>query len=101
VVRQDLASGRNCAGTVSTTGPVSPGVNNVWLNVLEDHSGAGPAKLLTLIQNPKQANVSLGGGKVEAMFEESYREFVSLPSAKREFRMERENDEMYFKKRIE
>ena len=62
------------------------GVNNVWLNVLADHSGAGPAQLLTLMQNPKQANVSLGGGKVEANFEESYRQFVSLPSAKTAYR---------------
>jgi protein-tyrosine phosphatase len=63
-----------------------PGVNNVWLNVLADHSGAGPAQLLTLMQNPKQANVSLGNGKIEANFEESYRQFVSLPSAKTAFR---------------
>jgi len=63
-----------------------PGVNNVWLNVLADHSESGPAQLLALMQNPKQANVALGGGKVEAMFEESYREFVSLPSAQRAFR---------------
>ena len=63
-----------------------PGVNNVWLNVLADHSGAGPAQLLTLMQNPKQANVSLGSGKIEANFEESYRQFVSLPSAKTSFR---------------
>jgi len=62
------------------------GVNNVWLNVLADHSGAGPAQLLTLMQNPKQANVSLGGGKMEANFVESYRQFVSLPSAKTAFR---------------
>ena len=63
-----------------------PGVNNVWLNVLADHSESVPAQLMALMQNPKQANVSLGGGKVEAMFEASYREFVSLPSAQREFR---------------
>jgi len=62
------------------------GVNNIWLNVLEDHSGSGPAQLLELLKNPKEANVSLGGGKIEAMFEESYREFVSLPSAKTAYR---------------
>ena len=38
------------------------------------------------MQNPKQANVSSGGGKIEANFEESYRQFVSLPSAKTAFR---------------
>jgi len=63
-----------------------PGVNNVWLNVLADHSGAGPAQLLTLMQDPTQANVSLGGGKIESDFEESYRQFVSLPSAKTAYR---------------
>ena len=63
-----------------------PGVDNIWLNVLEDHSGSGPAQLLELLKNPKEANVSLGGGKIEAMFEESYREFVSLPSAKTAYR---------------
>jgi protein-tyrosine phosphatase len=41
-----------------------------------------PDQLPPLMQNPKQANVALGGGKAEAMFEESYRELVSLPSAK-------------------
>ena len=63
-----------------------PGVDNIWLNVLEDHSGSGPAQLLELLKNPKEANVSLGGGKIEAMFEESYREFVSLPSARTAYR---------------
>jgi protein-tyrosine phosphatase len=63
-----------------------PGVNNVWLNVLADDSGAGPAQLLALMQKPEEANVSLGGGKVEANFEESYRQFVSLPSAKTAYR---------------
>jgi protein-tyrosine phosphatase len=31
--------------------------------------------------NPTQANAALGGGKVEAMFAEAYRDFVILPSA--------------------
>jgi protein-tyrosine phosphatase len=38
------------------------------------------------MQNPREANAALGGGQVEASFQKSYREFVSLPSAKREFR---------------
>ena len=49
---------------------------------MKDKSDAAPAQLLTLLRNPKQANVALGGGKAEAIFEESYREFVSLPSAR-------------------
>ena len=77
---------RTEAERTSLPDKLPPGVNNVWLNVLADHSESGPAQLMALMQNPKQANVSLGGGKVEAMFEASYREFVSLPSAQREFR---------------
>jgi protein-tyrosine phosphatase len=38
------------------------------------------------MQDPKAANAALGGGKVEAGFEASYREFVSLPSARAAFR---------------
>ena len=63
-----------------------PGANNVWLNVLADHSDSGPAQLLALMEKPEEANVALGGGKVEAMFVESYREFISLPSAKTAYR---------------
>jgi len=62
-----------------------PGVNYVVLDVLADSPQAGPAQLEKLMADPKQANAALGGGKVEAAFEASYREFVSLPSAKREF----------------
>jgi protein-tyrosine phosphatase len=38
------------------------------------------------MHQPKKANAALGEGKVEAMFEEGYREFVSLPSAKQSYR---------------
>jgi protein-tyrosine phosphatase len=63
-----------------------PGVNYVVLDVLADSPQAGPAMLEKLIADPKAANEELGGGKVEAGFRESYREFVTLPSAQREFR---------------
>jgi protein-tyrosine phosphatase len=59
-----------------------PGVNNVWLNVLKDASGSAPTNLLALLQNPKDGNKALGGGKIEATFVKSYRDFVSMPSAK-------------------
>lgn len=61
------------------------GTNSVWLDVLADSPQAGPAQLEKLLRDPRQANAALGGGKIEAMFAQSYREFVSLPSAKREF----------------
>ena len=39
-----------------------------------------------LMTDPKVANAELGGGKAAEGFTESYREFVSLPSAKHEYR---------------
>ena len=63
-----------------------PGVACVWLDVLADSPQAGPAMLEKLMTDPKAANDALGGGKAEAGFEESYREFVSLKSATLEFR---------------
>lgn len=63
-----------------------PGVNYVVLDVLADSPQAGPAQLEKLMANPKEANAVLGGGKVEAAFDNAYREFISLPSAQREFR---------------
>jgi protein-tyrosine phosphatase len=62
------------------------GVEHVVLDVLADSPQAGPAQLEKLMQDPKAANAALGGGKVEAGFEASYREFVSLPSARAAFR---------------
>jgi protein-tyrosine phosphatase len=63
-----------------------PGVNYVVLDVLSDSPQAGPAQLERLMADPKAADEELGGGKVEEGFRASYREFVSLPSAQREFR---------------
>jgi protein-tyrosine phosphatase len=63
-----------------------PGVKYVWLDVLADSPQAGPAMLEKLMKDPKEANAALGGGKAEEGFRSSYREFVSLPSAKSEFR---------------
>jgi protein-tyrosine phosphatase len=63
-----------------------PEVSCVWLDVLADAPDAGPAMLEKLMENPKEANAALGGGKAEEGFAASYRQFVSLPSAKLEFR---------------
>jgi protein-tyrosine phosphatase len=62
------------------------GVNYVVLDVLADSPQAGPAQLEKLMADPKVATAELGGGKVEAAFQASYREFVALPSAKAGFR---------------
>jgi protein-tyrosine phosphatase len=61
-------------------------VKYVWLDVLADSPQAGPAQLEALMQDPAAANEVLGGGQAEAGFQASYREFVSLPSAQKEFR---------------
>lgn len=61
------------------------GVNDVWLDVLADDSSAGAATIPEILQNPKETNDSLGGGKVEAMLQKTYREFISLPSANTAF----------------
>jgi protein-tyrosine phosphatase len=60
--------------------------NIVFLNVLADAQSAAPAQLEALLHDPKKATAVLGGGKVEAHFADGYREFVSLPSAKRAYR---------------
>lgn len=62
-----------------------PGTRRVWLDVLADLPAAGPAQLEGMMQAPKTASAQLGGGRVEAMFADSYRKFVTLPSARREF----------------
>jgi len=62
------------------------GVEYVHLDVLADSPQAGPAQLENLMKDPQAANEALGDGKMAAGFVESYKEFVSLPSAQAEFR---------------
>lgn len=62
------------------------GVKEVWLDVLADADDAGPAQLEKLMQDAQAANEVLGNGKAAADFAASYRQFVSLPSAKKAFR---------------
>ncbi len=61
-------------------------VSHVWLDVLADSPQAGPAMLEKLMTDAKVANAELGGGKAAEGFAASYREFVSLPSARHEYR---------------
>jgi protein-tyrosine phosphatase len=63
-----------------------PGVHYHLLNVLADAKSAAPAEIEALLHDPKKADVVLGGGKVEALFMEGYREFITLPSAKQSYR---------------
>ena len=62
-----------------------PGVKYHPLNVLADAKGAAAAELEALLHEPKKANTALGNGKIEAMFMQVYREFVTLPSAKKSY----------------
>ncbi len=54
--------------------------------MLVDSGQSGPAQIMKLLQNPKEANANLGGGKAEAMMVKAYREFITLPSARKAFR---------------
>ena len=54
--------------------------------MLADEKGAAAAELEALLHRPKKANVVLGGGKIEAMFMQVYRAFITLPSAKQSYR---------------
>lgn len=63
-----------------------PGVNYHQLNVLADAKSSAPAEIEALMHEPKKANAVLGGGKIEKMFTDAYREFISLPSAQASYR---------------
>ncbi|UCD57907.1 MAG: tyrosine-protein phosphatase, partial [Candidatus Hydrogenedentota bacterium] len=65
---------------------VPPEVDVVWLDVLADAPGAGPAQNERLMKDPKAANEAFGSGRADEGFIGSYRQFVSLPSARHEFR---------------
>lgn len=62
------------------------GVRYTSLNVLGGATSAAPAEIEALLHEPQKANVVLGGGRIDALFIEAYREFVSLPSAKQAYR---------------
>lgn len=61
------------------------GVHNLWLNVMADFSTTGSVNLLELLSDPQRANAELGEGKIEAMFEAGYRQFISLASANKAY----------------
>lgn len=77
---------RTAAERKAAPDKIPAGVSSVWLNVLADASASAPAGLGVLMHDPKSANAALGGGRIEHMFEEGYREFVSLGSARTSYR---------------
>ena len=63
-----------------------PGVEYVSLDVLADAGQSGAATLEQLLADPIAANALLGGGKAKANFITTYRQFITLGSAKTGFR---------------
>ena len=57
------------------------GTEYIVLDILADRPGAGPAQMLQVLSDPKAAEELLGNGNAVKIFEESYRQFLSLPSA--------------------
>lgn len=57
------------------------GVSQVALDVLADSTDSAPAQLEALLGDPVHATEQLGEGQAQRLFEQGYREFVSLPSA--------------------
>ena len=53
----------------------------VVVDVLKDSADAAPAQLMRLPSDPKLAEEMLGGGKALPLFENGYRDIVTLPSA--------------------
>jgi protein-tyrosine phosphatase len=51
------------------------------LDILADSPAAAPAEMLQIIADPSQAEAKLGDGQAEVIFENAYREAISLPSA--------------------
>ena len=77
---------RTTSETKAKPDQLPPGVHYHQLNVLADAESAAPAELSALLHEPEKANVTLGDGKIETLFIEGYREFVSLPSARESYR---------------
>ncbi len=61
------------------------GVGYVVLDVLGDAPGSGPEALRGMLSDPADARRILGGGRAAVFFEDRYREFVALPSARDAF----------------
>ncbi|MEU7729674.1 tyrosine-protein phosphatase [Streptomyces sp. NPDC040724] len=74
----DLRTGAERAAQANA---VPAGTEYIVLDILADHAGAGPAQMLQVLSDPKAAEDLLGDGKAVKMFEDSYREFLTLPSA--------------------
>ena len=59
-----------------------PGAESVSSDVLADWSEGSPDRVHALLGDPEAARREMGGGRVEALWIEQYRKFVTLPSAR-------------------
>ncbi|MGD8684782.1 MAG: tyrosine-protein phosphatase [Chloroflexota bacterium] len=58
-----------------------PGTEYVSADVLADWTEGGPDRVFAMLEDPETAREELGGGRVEALWVDQYRQFVTLPSA--------------------
>jgi protein-tyrosine phosphatase len=58
------------------------GLQATHLDVLADREHSAPAELREMFADPARAGELLGDGQAERYFEQSYRDFVALPSAR-------------------
>jgi len=77
---------RVAAETKAAPDELPANVRRHALNVMADVKPGALPDINGLLRQPKEANEVLGGGKVEALFVAGYREFITLPSAKRAYR---------------
>jgi protein-tyrosine phosphatase len=60
---------------------VPEGAEHIVVDVLADSSDAAPAQLVKVLDDPQAATELLGGDKAIEMFQQGYRDIVSVPSA--------------------
>ena len=77
---------RTAAEAQSSPDRLPEGTRLMTLDVLADSSLSIAASLGELSTNPRAFAAALGGGKAEAMFEDTYRDLVRLPSALHSYR---------------
>lgn len=63
-----------------------PGARLFVADVLGDNPGVAPARLRSLLADPLAAEQSLGSGKAECLFAETYRQMVLSPGASAAYR---------------
>lgn len=66
--------------------PAMPDVRTVALDVLADATEAAPAQLESALADPAAVARVLGGNSAVRLFQQGYRDIVSLPSARRAYR---------------